>query len=165
MCDRRSSGDSMPAAWDQQEPLPAPGQPRYQQHHPHQRSSPPAGAAGSPAVSSDAGYPPAAEEEEEEGAGGGVVLAVSNPLYGSSRPGTAQGLQSLQDALPPKRSLRRSSQSESESGPPAQAWDLRASSSSLAAAAAERRRRRQPEAVVLRSLGSLGSGFGGGRLC
>ena len=131
--DRLSSGESMPAAWDWQDPLPPPGRGRYHQHAAQPR-------AGSPARSVHWEPGAAGEEEGQEqaqprGSGGGVVLAVANPLFGrgGSRPSTAQGMQSLGVALPPKRSLRRERSSEGETGSPAsRVAGLRASSASLA---------------------------------
>ncbi len=82
-------------------------------------------------------------------------MAVSNPLYGSSRPGTAEGVpatQGMPTALPPKvclvkGRLRSSSESEAGSGGRPQ----------------RRQRAASPEISVgpLPSLGSLGSGFSG----
>ncbi|KAI7837045.1 hypothetical protein COHA_009122 [Chlorella ohadii] len=143
-CERGSSGESgMPAAWDEQDVLPAPGQRQYVQaaQAAQQEVSAPSSPASS--CSGDAESVGGLQNAEEPSSGGsGVVLAVSNPLFGSSRPGTAEGLQSMQDALlPPKRSLRRQGSAQDESVSP--------------------RLDRQPRRQNLQaSLGSLGSGFG-----
>ncbi len=145
-CERGSSGESgMPAAWDEQDVLPAPGQRRYAQQaaqQAQQEGSAPSSPASS--CSGDAESVGGLQNAEVPSSGGsGVVLAVSNPLFGSSRPGTAEGLQSMQDALlPPKRSLRRQGSSQDESSSPR--LDMH-------------QRRQNLQA----SLGSLGSGFGG----
>ena len=144
-CERGSSGESgMPAAWDEQDVLPAPGQRQYVQavQAAQQEVSAPSSPASS--CSGDAESVGGLQNAEEPSSGGsGVVLAVSNPLFGSSRRGTAEGLQSMQDALlPPKRSLRRQGSAQDESVSP--------------------RLDRQPRRQNLQaSLGSLGSGFGG----
>lgn len=159
-CERGSSGESgMPAAWDEQEALPAPGQRRYAQLA-AQEAQQAASACSSPASScgdgdSAGGY----QDAHALGSGSsGVVMAVSNPLFGSSRPGTAEGLQNMQEALlPPKRSLRRQRSSQGESGSPR----------------LERHEHRQQQqqqsagmggSLLQASLGSLGSGFGGEEL-
>ena len=145
----------MPAAWDEQEALPAPGQRRYAQHA-AQQDQQDVSAPSSPTSSCNG---------DEELAGGcqvaqvpssgssGVVLAVCNPLFGSSRPGTAEGLHSMQDALlPPKRSLRRQRSSQDESSSPC--------------LPGQQQLRQQHSvgkggSLLQASLGSLGSGFGG----
>lgn len=236
--DHGSSAESLPAAWDEQEPLPAPGQqhhhhhrqlqqlqqdlPHHHHHHQQQQWYSAAReeseeaeqekvgerrqqrrwrrnqlALSSPSTSDDSrlGSPSSSRGSrqwpERSGSGSDIVMAVSNPLFGSSRPSTAQGsrpasAQGVHDMvapqaalgrnmLPPKRSLRRQSSSQGESGGPQQQqqqqqrqWDPRASSRSLAsaaAAAAQKRRQRQhsPQlsSGLLQSLGSLGSGWGG----
>lgn len=156
-CERGSSGESgMPAAWDEQEALPAPGQRQYPQHV-APKGQQGAAAPGSPASSSDGDADSVGGYREAEGpgsSGSGVVLAVSNPLFGSSRPGTAEGLQSMQDALlPPKRSLRRHRSSQDESGSPR--LDRQQQQQTSAGAAS---------GLLRGSLGSLGSGFGGGHV-
>ena len=198
----------MPAAWDAQEALPAPGQrrryqPVHQQQQQHHQQSPlSAGSLGSshsggaaaggrygscgssPGVASPQGKRQRQHELGSSGTvSGGQLLALANPLFGTSRPGTAQGTQPMQGMLPPKRSLRRPQPSHSEEadvcGSPLEQehgrWDARASSSSaslVSAAAAlsaggtgqqQRGRRRQSPQLSsgpVQSLGSLGSGFG-----
>lgn len=169
----------MPAAWDAQEELPG-VQHRYT---PRRRwgqpgdASPAAGADLAAARASplpDAVQLPAAERQQHSGAPASLIMAVQNPLFGSSRPGTAEdvhgvqsvrgvqsvlGLQDVRDALPPKRCLvaaRRRSSSESDGGGSGAA-------SSPRQQRPRRRQRRSPELSVgpPPSLGSLGSGFSG----
>lgn len=93
------------------------------------------------------------EDEEDELAGTslggpGLVLAVSNPLFGSSRPGSA-ATQGMPGMLPRKHKLAAARQPQPRQRPGSAP-------------------RRSPSPQLsgggpLQSLGSLGSGFGGAR--
>ena len=210
----RGSSGSLPAAWDAQDALPVPGQrSHYQQQPLHQRYCHEASEDAevehavrgqsqqqqqgsrlpldSPASSSGSELgSPGGSGSRQRGLsgsrdGGQVVLAVSNPLFGSSRPSTAQGqregegeaessslraAQPMHGMLPPKRSLRRRRSSSPSGGSaqpaasegqqqgaqlPPRPWDPRASSSSLASAAALARERRQRQQPLRMSGGTL----------
>jgi hypothetical protein len=172
----------MPAAWDAQDsPLPPPEQHRYpaqqaQRRHwgqpaerpstaaPGQRRSEvrlPVDALDSSDSDGDDQLGAAAAHEQEEaaaapsGSSGGIMLAVSNPLFGSSRPGTAQGVHSMHGMLPPKRSLGRQRSTSLE--------EASADAGAQARQPLHRQQRSSPQlsAGPLQSMQSMGSGFSG----
>ncbi|PRW60522.1 Zinc finger CONSTANS-LIKE 5 isoform A [Chlorella sorokiniana] len=127
---------------------------RLDEHEGRSPGSPhsPASGAWGPAEAAESvgGF----QDAEGPGSGSsGVVLAVSNPLFGSSRPGTAEGLQSMQDALlPPKRSLRRQRSSQDESSSPRLDGQRQQPQ--------QQQQQKQPAGLMRTSFSSLGSGFG-----
>ncbi|KAL4437400.1 hypothetical protein ABPG75_004539 [Micractinium tetrahymenae] len=164
------SSEGMPAAWDAQEELPE-VQHRYAPHRRpwghYEDAVAAAGADQAAALLSRQSVvehsPAADQQQQQQGSVGaaGFVVAVSNPLFGTSRPGTAESMHTVHSvpcALPPKRCLvvgRRRTSSESE------ACGTGRGGSPRQQRPQQRQRRRSPELSTgsLPSLGSLGSGF------
>lgn len=94
------------------------------------------------------------QQQQQQGtaAGGGLMVAVVNPLFGSSRPGTAQGMQAMHGMLPPKRSLAPGRRRTSSQAEPA---------SSSAMQHSLPRHSPHLSSGRMHSLGSMGSGFSG----